>query len=321
MNINDRRIKARDDIKQERLAPVMREWEQQLAAIAAARAGAAEEEAARAAAAENQEKWQALIKDLDRRRDRMEAEGVEDPVYKMNAIEKVIKEAQRKINQNEPYPIFNNKNDEESMLTLHLNTMYMCEKIIHLGLPIVNIYFCKYTSPAHHRMDKYHLLFDLYDGTHSRIVEYNSEAKFIERPRNIGKLYPEIDGSVREVGSIYTIKVSDGTDSRVVYNILESILTKYRAHENHHNDNDNYFDLSELLIDIWDNRHFNVSNLQRVFYDIHQEQIAAAVEAAEDPDLGGGSGNKKRKVTKKRKNRVYVSGKKNKNNTRKKKKN
>ena len=313
VNINDTMIKDRKDINQERLAPVMLEWEQQLAARAAARAAAEEE--AKAAADENQGKWQALIEDLDHRRDRMEHEGVDD-VYKMDAIEKVIKEAQRKINQNEPYPIFNNKNDEESMLTLHLNTIAMCEKIIHLGLPIVNIHFCKYTSPSRHRMDKYHLLFDLYDGIHSRIVEYNSEAKFIERPRNIGELYPEIDGRVREVGSIYTIKVSDGTDSRVVYNILESILTKYRALENHLNDNDNYFDLSELLIDIWDNSHFNVSNLQRVFISINEEQ-----QIAENPDLGGGSGNKKRKVTKKRKNRVYVSGKKNKNNTRKKKKN
>ena len=225
----------------------------------------------------------------------------------------------------------------------------MCEKIGRLGLPIVKIHFCKYTARPQDQVDRdrryggfgnglpmsddYHLLFELNDGTESRennfgggkFVEYNSEAVFINRPREVGKAYPGIEGLEADLVSCYTIEVSNGTDIRVVYNILKSIFTKYRALEYPFNDNYNYFDLSELFVYIYnsnwslDNDYLLIANnLQRVFYDIHQEQIAAAVEAAEDPDLGGGSGNKRRKVTKKRKNRVYVSGKKNKNNSRKK---
>jgi len=122
------------------------------------------------------------------------------------------------------------------------------------------------------------------------------------------------------LASCYTIEVSNGRDVQVVYNILKSVFTKYRALEDVHNDNDNYGNMIQLFIDIY-NYHgeqdlLTMNNLQTVFYEIQEQQRALRLFPPQD--LGGGSGNKRRKVTKKRKNRVYVSGKKNKNNSRKK---
>ena len=155
-NIYNTRIKASEDIKQERLAPVMREWEQRLEQRAAARAGAAEEEAARAAAAESQRKWQALIEELNRQKQQLEQQPGQqgDDEYRVYAIDRAIEDAQRMINQNEPYPIFNNNEDEASGLTLHLNTLFMCGKIVRLGLPIVEIHFCKYTARPQDQVDR-----------------------------------------------------------------------------------------------------------------------------------------------------------------------
>ena len=319
------RIKARDDIEQERLAPVMLEWEQQLAARAAAVEGPIEgpiEEAA----AESRRKWQALIEELNRQKQQLG-----DDEYRVYAIDRAIEEAQTMINQNEPYPNFNNNEDEASGLTLHLNTLFMCGKIVRLGLPIVKIHFCKYTARPQDQVDRdrryggfgsgfgnglprsddYHLLFEVNDG---RFAEYNDEENFIERPRQQGQLYPEIELQEAVWGSCYTIEVSDGTDIHVVYNILKSIFTKYRAL------NDNYGNMIQLFVDIY-NYHgeqdlLTMNNLQTVFYEIQEQQRALRLFPPQD--LGGGSGNKRRKVTKKRKNRVYVSGKKNKNNSRKK---
>ena len=132
-NIYNTRIKASEDIKQERLAPVIREWEQQLEQIAAARA------AARAAAvgpvegpaSEDQTKWQALI-------DRLSAElpNVVDDIYMTSAINKAISEAQKSIDNGEPYPNFESDNDENSNINLHINTIYMYEKINQLNVTI-----------------------------------------------------------------------------------------------------------------------------------------------------------------------------------------
>ena len=38
-------------------------------------------------------------------------------------------------------------------------------------------------------------------------------------------------------------------DVQVVYNILKSVFTKYRALEDVHNDNDNYGNMIQLFID------------------------------------------------------------------------
>ena len=348
-NIYNTRIKASEDIKQERLAPVMLEWEQQLEQIAAARAAAVEGpiEGPIEEAAESRRKWQALIEELNRQKQQLEQQPGQqgDDEYRVYAIDRAIEEAQTMINQNEPYPNFNNNEDEASGLTLHLNTLFMCGKIVRLGLPIVKIHFCKYIARPQDRRyggfgnglpmsNDYHLLFELNDGTESRennfgggrFVEYNNEGYFIERPRGIGEVYPGIELQEADLASCYTIEVSNGRDVQVVYNILKSIFTKYIALEDVHNDNDNYGNMIQLFVDIY-NYHgeqdlLTMNNLQTVFYDIQAEQRAAGLLPAEaapaDPRRGGGSGNKRRKVTKKRKNRVYVSGKKNKNNSRKK---
>ena len=321
----------------------MLEWEQQLAARAAARAAAVEgpiEGPIEEAAAESRRKWQALIEELNRQKQQLEQQPRQqgDDEYRIYAIDRAIEDAQRMINQNKPYPIFNNNEDEASGLTLHLNTLFMCGKIVRLGLPITKIHFCKYTARPQDRRyggfgsglpmsDDYHLLFELNDGTESRennfgggrFVEYNNEGYFIERPRGIGEVYPGIELQEADLASCYTIEVSNGRDVQVVYNILKSVFTKYRALEDVHNDNDNYGNMIQLFIDIY-NYHgeqdlLTMNNLQTVFYEIQEEQRHGP---AAEPRRGGGSGNKRRKVTKKRKNRVYVSEKNNKNITRKK---
>ena len=173
-------------------------------------------------------------------------------------------------------------------------------KNFRLGLPIVKIHFCKYTARPQDRRyggfgnglprsDDYHLLFEVNDG---RFAEYNDEENFIERPRQQGQLYPEINGYIPDLEYCYTIEVSNGEDLQVVYNILKSIFTKYTALNN------NYGNMIELFKSIYNYRGeqdlLTMNNLQTVFYEIQEEQRALRLFPPQD--LGGGSGNKRRKV-------------------------